>query len=125
MTETASADLVADSWTADIPAGDRGGRRPGLARRIMLGVSVGISLLTVIIGVLALTILDQTVDAAGLEQVTVARTLALEADATLRSLPGGSQVNAGAEPAAAILPAMAIPGDLHVELVTSSGIVLA
>ena len=124
MTETASAGLASAPWTTDVPSGDARWLRPGLARRIMLGVSVGISLLTIVIGLLALTILNQTVDAAGREQVTVARTMAMEAAAALRALPPGATANVRITPRAPLLPSLAIPSDLHVQLVTSSGIVL-
>ena len=95
----------------------RARRRFGLTGRIVLGVGIGIALVFVGIGFVAMTALNQAIDAAGGEQVILAQVVAAEVSVELPSASG----SAWAFPR---LSSPAIPADLEIQVVNATGMVL-
>lgn len=97
----------------------------GLARRIVGGVILGVTLILVVVGLVAVLTISEIVDAAGREQVTVAQAIAAAVASTLdaRGYTPTSRASGGGDPAA--LVPRSIPRDLRVQILTSSGLVLA
>ncbi|MDE3078381.1 MAG: HAMP domain-containing protein, partial [Chloroflexota bacterium] len=94
----------------------------GLTQRVLAGVSLGTAFMLVAFGFLALSSMTQLSDATGREQVTVAETLAMGTAKLLqdRARPSGTAASASDS---SLLPP--VPGNLHVQLMTPSGQVLA
>ena len=100
-------------------------RRPGLAlglgQRILLSVSVSSVVLIGLFGLLAMTTLNQVVDAAGAEQVRVAQTFAQEVGENVAERNSSTAGADGEEP---LLPTADVPPALSVQVVSSNGAVL-
>jgi signal transduction histidine kinase/HAMP domain-containing protein len=96
----------------------------GLARRIILGVSLGTGIMVVIFGLIALETLNVAISAAGDEQVVVAEVVARQIAASMdtrSSTVSGSGTVANTPPR---LNPGSVPPYLHVQVITTSGKVL-
>lgn len=93
----------------------------GLGQRILLSVSISSVCLIAIFGLLALTTLNQVVDAAGAEQVRVAQTFAVEVGENLAERSSSTNGGNSEEP---LLSIADVPSALSVQVVASNGSVL-